>query len=540
VTVAAKPATNLPDRRRARDELNVVLAVAGSTQLTKHADVRIVGRQVRGKVHRMRRDRGKRCTVEREVPEGAYSQLPAWTHRDQWLYLVQMTIAVWFPEQIHRQVRVATLLKFAALVAAEADDDNGRNCWRVYTELAKDMGVTVETVRVCWRALERLGLAVQVAQSVAFSYDERMRIWRLERSKQRGHTPVYALVVPAVHARALITGEHPADLLAQAAGARASEGASHSEPATPFQKLSAALSKLQSTSPAPLAPPLPAPADGTPETPSTPAQSGAPKAAVDKSVDNSQAHPFKKLKNVDILGLPRSGPRCTLSAALALVSVPDHYVKSTASRAHNRGGRADSADSGGSAVRKQAQKRSAGSGGWFGPHRDIAFHLTRRVVWLRGIEPGRLAMQLKRFTTPGLDKIWRPDDFVTAFDRINIRQNRYSPGANQASHRKADQEHVRRADAGAVRDPKALFKWYLDQLDPVNDHPRFELEAIAEDRALTAAARQAAVEAAIGAEDADTTLRLEPIYQAETTRDRVVELRRLGGLPPETAPRNRR
>jgi hypothetical protein len=544
VTLAAQPAANLPDRRRARDELNVVLAVAGSTQLTKHADVRIVGRQVRGKVHRMRRDRGKRCTVEREVPEGAYSQLPAWTHRDQWLYLVQMTIAVWFPEQIHRQVRVATLLKFAALVAAEADDDNGRNCWRVYTELAKDMGVTVETVRVCWRALERLGLAVQVAQSVAFSYDERMRIWRLERSKQRGHTPVYALVVPAAYARALTTGEHPGDLLAQAAAHGAREDAPAPKPAAPFQKLSAALSKLRSTVPGPSTPttvqPLPVPADGAGEALHAPALPQTVKGAVDKSVDNAQPHPFKKLKNVDILGLPRSGPRCTLSAALALVSVPDHDVKSTASRAHNRGSRADSERSGGSAVRKHAQKRCAGSGAWFGPHRDIAFHLTRRVPWLSDEKLGKIATHIKRFTVPGLPRVWTPDDFITAMDRINRVQGRYSPGALRASESKVDQEHARHADAGAIREPWAVLKWYLEQLDPVNDHPRFELEVNTEHRARIAAARQAAIEAAIAAEDADTTLRREPIYQAKTTRDRVVELRRLGGLPGETAPRNRR
>jgi hypothetical protein len=117
------------------------------------------------------------------------------------------------------------------------------------------------------------------------------------------------------------------------------------------------------------------------------------------------------------------------------------------------------------------------------------------------MEAGRIANQLKRFTVPGLPKVWRPDDFVTAFDRINLRQNRYSPGANMASRTKADQGHAERADSGAVRDPLAVLKWYLEQLDPANDHPRFDLwtehrsaDDVARAQAWAAAERQDAAE----------------------------------------------
>ncbi|MET7284206.1 hypothetical protein ABZS29_38590, partial [Kribbella sp. NPDC005582] len=112
---------------RARADVGVVLAFAGTTQLSQHADVRVVGRQLRAKAHRaLARDRGERRTIEREAVPGAYANLPAWTHRDQWLSLVEIAAEAWFPEQIHRQVRIATLLKFAALVAAHADDATGR------------------------------------------------------------------------------------------------------------------------------------------------------------------------------------------------------------------------------------------------------------------------------------------------------------------------------------------------------------------------------------------------------------------------------
>ena len=527
-------AASLPLSRHSRADLNTVLAIAGSTHLAKSADVRMVGRQVRAKAHQaLYRDRGPRCTVEREATEGAHSQLPIWSHRDQWLYLVQLAITAWFPEQIHRKVRVATLLKFAALIAAFADDQTGRNCWRVYPQLAQDMGVTVETVRKCWRALERIGLAVQVEESVVFGYDERMRIWRLERSKQRGMTPVYALVVPAAYAQALSTGEHPADLLAQEpAGENAVTGEEPAKSLSPIQKLSAALSQLRSTNPA--QEPSGAAADSS--TPSPSDEQGGPHKP---PVDNSRRNPFMKLENVDILGLPRSGPRCTFGAALSLVALVPHGVKSTASRAHNRGGSSDSPDSGGSATRKGTQKRCTGQGGWYGPHRDIAFVLTRRVVWMMRSKPGELAPQFKRFTVPGLPKVWTPEDFIAAMDRINQRQNRYSPGANQASRAKSDKQHAQRAEAGAVGAPMSMLKWYLDQLDPINDHPRFELDAPNEQILSSWIGRRETIAreneqlAAVGMERGSQR-------RAEVRTERAAEARRLMGTPPVTSPRNRR
>jgi hypothetical protein len=113
------------------------------------------------------------------------------------------------------------------------------------------------------------------------------------------------------------------------------------------------------------------------------------------------------------------------------------------------------------------------------------------VLWLHGVRPGRIAMQLRRFTAPGLPRVWRPDDFVAAFDAINRRQGRYSPGANLASSSTADQGHVVSAAAGAVTSPPGLLKWYLEQIDPVNDHPRFELDLENERVAAQIAARRA-------------------------------------------------
>ncbi|MFD7161700.1 hypothetical protein ACFV9C_44445 [Kribbella sp. NPDC059898] len=476
---------------RARADVEVVLAFAGSTQLSQHADVRVVGRQLRAKAHRaLARERGQRRTIEREAAPGAYAALPAWMHRDQWLALVEAAAVTWFPEQIHRRVRVATLLKFAALVAAHADDATGRSCWRPYPDLARGMAVTVETVRKCWRALERLGLAVQVEPSVCFTYDQRLQLWR-KGSKQRGLTPEYALVVPAAFARAIETGEHPADLLALEHVDDAGE------PAGPADRLSAALRALRTATPAPVAPePVPTSTAAPQPAPVAPQMVASEPAAAtqtsrpQEAVDNHRQRPTTRLQNVDILGLPRSGTRPSYTSMLALVTLVPHGVKSTASRAHNRGGRTDSVRPGGTPARGTTHKRHAGRGSWFGPHRDIAVYLTGRVLWLRGVRPGRIAMQLRRFTVPGLPLVWRPADFVAAFDAVNRRQGRYSPGANLAGSSTADQGHAASAAAGAVTSPPGLLKWYLEQIDPVNDHPRVVLEFQNERIAASVAVRR--------------------------------------------------
>lgn len=100
-------------------------------------------------------------------------------------------------------------------------------------------------------------------------------------------------------------------------------------------------------------------------------------------------------------------------------------------------------------------------------------------------------MQLRRFTMPGLPLVWRPADFVAAFDAVNRRQGRYSPGANLASSSTSDQGHAASATAGAVTSPPGLLKWYLEQIDPVNDHPRFQLEVQNEQIAASVAVRRA-------------------------------------------------
>jgi hypothetical protein len=117
------------------------------------------------------------------------------------------------------------------------------------------------------------------------------------------------------------------------------------------------------------------------------------------------------------------------------------------------------------------------------------------VLWLQGCPAGRISGQLKRFTDPNLPMRWTPHDMLTAMDKINIRLGKYSPSNNlagaiaaeakrQRSFGRSVAEHelvnaVEAAESAAgrraaVRSPWGMLKWYLTQLDPINDHPRLD------------------------------------------------------------------
>ncbi|WP_344318408.1 hypothetical protein, partial [Acrocarpospora pleiomorpha] len=205
----------------------------------------------------------------------------------------------------------------------------------------------------------------------------------------------------------------------------------------------------------------------------------------------------------------------------------------------HRGGRSGTGRWGGPGKPKGTGKREKRCDSWFGVHRDIAVVLTAptsRVLWLRGVKPGFVQTHLKRFTVPGLPRVWRPDDFVTAFDLINKRQGRYSPGSNRASMTREDRNAAAAADAGAIGSPIAILQWYLDQLDPVNDHPRFHPDG--EDHKARWIGRREAV-AAENAEIAATGRALDGRDRAAATAAWAAEARRQAGLPAQTSPRNR-
>jgi hypothetical protein len=71
------------------------------------------------------------------------------------------------------------------------------------------------------------------------------------------------------------------------------------------------------------------------------------------------------------------------------------------------------------------------------------------IPWLVGVQPGRLVGQLARYIHTG----WTPHQLITALDQVNHRLGYTSPTRSQ------------------THNPLALLAWYLNQIDPIADHP---------------------------------------------------------------------
>ncbi|MFB6726770.1 hypothetical protein ACFCV3_41755 [Kribbella sp. NPDC056345] len=158
---------------------------------------------------------------------------------------------------------------------------------------------------------------------------------------------------------------------------------------------------------------------------------------------------------------------------------------------------------------------------------------------MKGTAPGMFQGQFKRFTATNLPYVWTPNDFVKAFDAIYRRTGRYSPGTNYDSRTKDDRGRAEKADAGAVRKPMKMLQWHLDQLDPVNDHPRLELDIANEAMTRAQAARQAVLEAH-DQHLAEIGMERGSERRAEVRTAQAALARELAGLPPVTRVRNRR
>ena len=95
----------------------------------------------------------------------------------------------------------------------------------------------------------------------------------------------------------------------------------------------------------------------------------------------------------------------------------------------------------------QRRKPRPGDPAW-----DLAKRLTERQVFLRGCPAGRIAGQLRRFTTTGLPHRWTTQQLIDAMDAINRRRGWNAPWTAKVA-------------------PWGILRWYLTQIDEVADHP---------------------------------------------------------------------
>lgn len=138
------------------------------------------------------------------APEGAYSQIPAWTSRDHWLEVVVETAIALHPEAFRWQngqtvqyLNVDTFREYAVVLSGYAGDQKtGRYCKVKPAILASVLGVVARTVKRCNRVAQVLGLLVVVKPGRMLNLDESTGC-RRRGSKQRGLSNECALTIPA-------------------------------------------------------------------------------------------------------------------------------------------------------------------------------------------------------------------------------------------------------------------------------------------------------------------------------------------------------
>ena len=104
------------------------------------------------------------------------------------------------------------------------------------------------------------------------------------------------------------------------------------------------------------------------------------------------------------------------------------------------------------AAARRRQRKRVDSPAW-----KLAHSLIRRIPWARSLQPGRLAPLVTRFAKA--DRAWTSVQLVAAMDRLNVESGPFgytSPTRDQ------------------VKRPLGLFKWYLDQIDEIADHPHID------------------------------------------------------------------
>jgi hypothetical protein len=394
-----------------------------------------------------------------------------WASRDQWLAIVALAATVWFPEKRAGLVKKSTLLAFAAVVAAAADDRTGRHCREWYGAIARKLALSERHLLNCWNVLAEMGLAVRITDPRRLTEQERLEIYRAHKSRQRGFTSEWALVVPREHAVAYAQGCTPQHVL------DVDQALSDGPPDGFVVDAAGVITEASGDA-----------SQAVAEPPAEP--------AVDKPVEDDAVDLSNDLSNVDNFAPPKGAKDCFFPAPFHWASQDPRGSKSTASRAHNQSGRQrcrsgrsqDGAQTGPESDEKASWR-------WMDARYDMARALVNLVLWLQGCPAGRISGQLKRFTDPNLPMRWTPHDMLTAMDKINIRLGKYSPSNNlagaiaaeakrQRSFGRSVAEHelvnaVEAAESAAgrraaVRSPWGMLKWYLTQLDPINDHPRLD------------------------------------------------------------------
>ena len=136
-------------------------------------------------------------SVKLELPEGVWSEIPAWPSRHRWLEAIPRAYERHYatrvaPAMPGNPVSLKAILAVAEARAEFADGDTGRNCRPTIETLTKVTGYSDRTVQRADQALLLMGMATEVMRGRLRTFDERMASHRSADSG-RGWASVWAL-----------------------------------------------------------------------------------------------------------------------------------------------------------------------------------------------------------------------------------------------------------------------------------------------------------------------------------------------------------
>jgi len=135
--------------------------------------------------------------VKLELPEGIWTQVPAWDSAQGWLEGIPLAYERHYTTRVApvmgcNPVSLKAIVAVAAARAVFADCDTGRNCRPAIKTLVKITGYSERTVQRADQALLLLGVATEVMRGRLRTLDERQASYRSKDSGQ-GWASVWAL-----------------------------------------------------------------------------------------------------------------------------------------------------------------------------------------------------------------------------------------------------------------------------------------------------------------------------------------------------------
>lgn len=134
-----------------------------------------------------------------EPEAGTQGRIPCWATRSRWLKLLEAELSGETAAGVLKKHHAAphTVYRVARMDAAAADTTTGRNVRTSHQTVARNLSLSIDTVRRARRVLRDLGFSVEVVRGRYMTAVERAAAARAHGSRQRRFASTRCLTIPA-------------------------------------------------------------------------------------------------------------------------------------------------------------------------------------------------------------------------------------------------------------------------------------------------------------------------------------------------------